>query len=501
MLRSFVSAVILAAMGLALLSVVSSGAHENHIKKLSPRVREVLDGRAPDKSVLVIMKNQADLSHLPEAQDRKTRITQVYDALRNIALEDQKDIRAFLDLKHARYRAHYIFNALTIYSPSSDLINILASRDDVARIVGNPNVKMQPPVKHYNGAKGQGIESNITHAGAARVWEELGIRGQNIVVAGQDTGVDWKHPALRRQYRGSRGQQNAIHDFNWHDAVHEPIEGNKGNPCGYNSVVPCDDDQHGTHTMGTMVGEDGSDNRIGMAPEAQWIACRNMDRGTGTPSTYIECFEFFLAPYPIHGNPMTDGDPSLAPHIINNSWGCPFSEGCEGNEIIPALKAMKAAGIMVVVSAGNDGPNCSTINDQPASIADYVLSVGALDHRASEIADFSSRGPTATERKIGPDVVAPGVNIRSSTPGGGFEGFFWSGTSMAAPHVSGLVALLWSAQPALEGKIDETRALIRKTAHPKTSKQTCSGTSGSQIPNNTYGFGIIDAYESVKSAL
>ena len=69
--------------------------------------------------------------------------------------------------------------------------------------------------------------------------------------------------------------------------------------------------------MGTMVGDDGGANQVGMAPDAKWIGCRNMDVGNGTPATYSECFQFFLAPTDLTGaNP----NPALAPHAINRNW-------------------------------------------------------------------------------------------------------------------------------------------------------------------------------------
>ncbi len=148
-----------------------------------------------------------------------------------------------------------------------------------------------------------------------------GYTGQGAVIGGQDTGYDWDHPALKNQYRGWNGA-SADHDYNWHDAIHVT-----GSICGANSPEPCDDDDHGTHTMGTMVGDDGLGNQIGMAPGARWIGCRNMNDGVGTPATYTECYEWFIAPYPVGGTP-DQGDPSKAPDVINNSWGCPPSEGC-----------------------------------------------------------------------------------------------------------------------------------------------------------------------------
>ncbi|RYZ65946.1 MAG: peptidase S8, partial [Proteobacteria bacterium] len=246
---------------------------------------------------------------------------------------------------------------------------------------------------------------------------------------------------------------------------------------------------------------DGLGNEIGMAPDAQWMACRNMDAGNGKPSTYIECFEFFIAPYPQGEDPMTAGNPLKAPHVINNSWGCTADEGCVGQEITPVLEALYRAGVMVVVSAGNDGPGCSTIHEQPATLSPYTLSVGAHNHRDGKIASFSSRGPSTLDGQVGPDLTAPGVSIRSAVPGGGYASGMWSGTSMAGPHVAGAVALLWSAKPELIGNIDETAKIIRETATPTTSTQVCGNVAGTAVPNNTFGFGRLNVAAAVAKAL
>src|SRR5207237_8406408 len=130
-------------------------------------------------------------------------------------------------------------------------------------------------------------------------------------------------------------------------------------------------------------------NQIGMAPGAKWIGCRNMDQGNGTPARYIECMEFFLAPYPIGGG---QGDPTKAPDITTNSWGCPPSEGCSVTSLQAAVEALAAAGIMMVVAAGNAGSSCSTVVDPPSFYA-ASYTVAALNTGTDTIAAFSSRSP------------------------------------------------------------------------------------------------------------
>lgn len=456
--------------------------------------------------VMVLLKEEADLSSASKLSTKEAKGAFVYNALTTVAQNSQKDLAQTLKAKNIPFKSLYIINAIVIDSVDEALINELSKRSDVKKIIGNPTVKITTPMTLLSSMNTllseetvAAVGDNITATGAEKVWNDFGTKGENIVIAGQDTGVDYKHAALKSHYRGLKEDGTFDHTYSWHDSISSPIQ-NGTNECGYNLSEPCDDDKHGSHTMGTMIGDDGGSNKIGMAPGAKWIACRNMDAGAGAPSSYLECFQFFLAPYPQNGNPLTDGKPEFAPHVINNSWGCPAEEGCEGREMVPALNAMEKAGIMTVVSAGNDGPGCSTIKDQPATITDLTFTVGAINHRNNKIASFSSRGPSKTDGGIGPDITAPGVSIRSSIPGGGYEGGMWSGTSMAGPHVAGAVALIWSAQPKLIGKIAETVDLLRSTATPITTSENCGGVSGTSIPNNTYGYGNLNVYEAVKKA-
>lgn len=448
-------------------------------------------------TILILMRDEADLSTIPKSGSRSQRIQNVFNRLVSTAQRSQANLLTWLASEKLQARSYYINNMIAVDHVTKAQLEKIAAREDVLQIVGNPEIQNRLPsgkTASFESPRGPG--ANIIRFGASKVWDELKIQGENIVIAGQDTGVRWNHKALKNQYRGWNGTQ-VDHAYSWHDSVHKSVGGNSS--CGYDLSVPCDDHDHGTHTIGTVVGDDGMGNQIGVAPRAKWIACRNMDSGIGSPEMYIECFQWFLAPWPQNGDPVQDARPEMAPHVINNSWGCPKKEGCEGGEFERVLKALRTAGIMVVVSAGNDGSSCSSIHEGPAFHSDLVLNVGAFDHRNDTIASFSSRGPSTLDQKIGPHIAAPGVDVRSSVSNGGYSEYGWSGTSMAGPHLVGLVALLWSSDPALIGKIEETEALIKEKAEPKTSSQTCGGVSGSARPNNTYGYGLGNAYEVVKS--
>ncbi len=428
---------------------------------------------------LIILKEQADPTLAADIPTREGRLVFLHTLLVETAERSQTDLRAALDDMGVTYRPYYLVNMIRVDGTRRGM-ETLAERPDVAQVIRNPNVRRYPfhwQVPYFDAStEVSATPWGVDKIDADKVWLRR-ITGQGIVVAGQDSGIDWKHPALQDSYRGWDGRR-ADHDGNWHDAWD-------------NTPEPFDDDSHGTHTLGTAIG-----NLVGVAPDAQWIGCRNMRHGLGNPGSYVECMEFLFAPYPVGGDPFRDGDPLLAPHVINNSWGCPPEEGCIGPEPIhTAVEVMRAAGIMMVVSAGNDGPGCSTVW-LPAS-EDAVFSVGAST-LGSLVVSYSSRGP-APDGLVKPDVVAPGVNIRSSIPGGEYANS--EGTSMAGPHVAGLVALLWSANPALIGDIDRTEEIITSTADRPTGYAQADTCGLGGVPNNAYGYGIVDALAAVEAAL
>ena len=432
--------------------------------------------------LFVILKDQADVSQAATIEDYDARRTYVYETLTAHALRSQADLRAVLDDYHIAYQPYYLVNGLEVNG--GPLLRLwLENRPEVDRVLDNPILRplpaaVTPAVGDYGYIPG-GSDWNLTLIRAQETWADFGVNGSGIVIGQSDSGVDGTHPEFADRYRGNIEGD----DYNWLD----PWNGTRS---------PTDIGGHGTHTLGTVLG-----NHVGVAPGASWIGCVNLARNLGNPARYLDCMQFMLAPFPQDGDPFTDGEPARSAHVLTNSWGCPEVEGCDGATFLPAVDALEAAGIFVVVGAGNNGDaGCRTITDPP-SLYPSTFTVGAVDADGS-LASFSSKGPAVLfgQILIKPDLVAPGVDILSAFPGDTYQ--ITSGTSMATPHVAGAVALLWSANPELIGDIERTRRILQESAFdlPVSSTGDTCGNTASR-PNNLEGYGLLDVYAAVERAL
>ncbi len=446
---------------------------------------------APDGetvSFLVVLSDQVDAVDFVAGADlsaasRVEKSAALYTALTATARTSQGTLRTWLDQRKIAYRAFYIVNMIEVRATAAQADQIRRF-PGIDRLVPNPTVRQalplpQPTNPPINQSTNQPLPQNVTALtyglsaiGADKVWA-LGFRGQGVVVASQDTGVEWTHPALQATYRGwDADTSTASHVYNWVDAW--PNDPNRPSACSPDPQVPCDDHGHGTHTVGTLTGTapTGADfTDIGVAPDAKWMGCRNMDNGNGTPASYTACFEFFLAPYPQGGDPATEGRPDLAPNIINNSWSCPPSEGCDAESLRQIVETVRAAGQLVVSSAGNAGPSCGSVRD-PIAIYDAAFSVGAVAENGV-IAPFSSRGLADGSGRIKPDLSAPGAAVYSSYVGGGY-GYLW-GTSMASPHVAGADGVALVRGPGVDRADRFDRAGADQKCRPRGGRPMRSG--------------------------
>jgi uncharacterized repeat protein (TIGR01451 family) len=437
-------------------------------RKIEPALlKQLIDkgGRAP---IIAEVRGTANLAAAAAETNPARRRQAVVSGLQMAAQQSQAGALATLAEREAaggaaNVRSFWIFNGVAA-DADLDTVLALAARPEVRIVRQERTIRLADgwtsQVSKPAGAlapQDQEAGWNITQIHADLVWNALHMDGSGVVVANIDTGVDLLHPALLTRYRGYDPHGLYRHACNWFDAT------------GGGATYPVDANGHGTHTMGTILGGGG----IGVAPGAKWIAVRAFDiQGIAQESWLHTAMEWIV-------NPGPGCDPANAPDVVSNSWGTSWGDV---DVFRGDVQALQAAGIFAVFAAGNNGPYESSVS-APASYPEG-FSVGAVTS-GDVVADFSGRGPSTWygQRLVKPEVSAPGVNVRSSLPGGAYGQL--SGTSMATPHVAGLAALMLQASPGLT--INQIEKIIGETAVRL----------GSPIPNNTYGWGRIDAYAAV----
>jgi subtilisin family serine protease len=433
------------------------------------------DGKA---AVFAVLSEQADLSAANAIEDWNARGWAVYNALNATAERTQPAVMATLRNFEASGQASaiksfWIVNLISLHADQST-IQALAAMPQIEHILPHVKLEKPQPVEQEAAMDGpEAIEWNVTKIRAPEVWTGYGVTGAGAVAANVDTGVQYNHPALVNQYRGNLGGGTFDHNYNWFNPA--------PNATCPNPNVPCDDNGHGSHTLGTEIGDDGGANQIGVAPGAQWIAAYGC---CPSNEALLEAQQWMVAPTDLAGN---NPDPTKRPHVLNQSWGGPG-----GSQIFEdVIAALRASGVFPTFSAGNSGSGAADGCGRLGAPGDNPSAFNVGSTTSSDaISSFSSRGPNPFTGKTGPEVSAPGSGVRSSVPTNGYASY--SGTSMASPHVAGAVALLISLEPKLAGQIEQLEELLRKTATPLTSAQTCGGVPGSQVPNNVFGWGRID---------
>ena len=411
-------------------------------------------------AVIVTLNDQQDMKEF-KGNDKRIRRSWIKRSLKDKADKSQKQLKKFLKQKKGRkITPFWIFNGIAV-TLSAGVVDELAKQPGVQSVQLDGVVSQPQPIA----ASVAPPEWNLDAITAPQLWA-MGYTGAGVVVAGMDTGVDAAHQSLASKWRGGSNS--------WYDPNGE-------------HATPYDKNGHGTQTMGVMIGGDLGESAIGVAPDAQWIAVKLFnDQGTASYSSIHLGFEWLLDP---DGDPNTDD----LPDVVNNSWGFGgLTDRCFV-EFQTDIQVLKAAGVAVVFSAGNAGPNSFT-SISPANYPDS-FAVGRVDDTLNVEAS-SSRGPSACSGDIYPELVAPGVNIKTAdlTFGGSFldSYAYVSGTSIAAPHVSGAMALLLSASPQLT--VDELEASLSQSA----------ADLGSFGWDNNYGNGLVDvtaAYNLTQSGI
>src|SRR5690554_1505790 len=453
--------------------------------EVSTRLMDAVSKANPDDfiRVMVYLSDQVDIIALDEKlyaenASLERRAYEVITALKEKAESTQNNLKNYFQTKLEEgkifdYQSFWIANMFLVHA-TPEVIYELTSRDDISQMDLDARLELdRPVVEAVNTDNIESVEPGLRIINAHLLWQ-MGITGAGRLLMGIDTGVELNHPALNFKWRGNTVPANQA----WFDP-------NTGSP------TPTDCDGHGTHTMGTMVGHSPTTgDTVGVAIDAEWIAAKTICTGPHT-SHSIAAFQWAMDP---DGNPGTITD---MPDAISNSWYDPdVSNECSGI-YKTTLDAVEAAGIAVVFSAGNNGPGVSTIT-KPKNINTDEVNVfcvaninGAsyLGGNLNPITSSSSRGPSLCggtgSLLIKPEVSAPGTNVRSAYPGGGYANL--TGTSMASPHVAGAIALLKQFAPTLTGK--QIKLALYNTAIDL-------GTPGE---DNTYGTGLIDVYAAMLS--
>ena len=443
---------------------------------LEPELLSTLQAEG-SANYFVKMTIEADLSPA-EGMDWDARGEFVWNALNEVARTTQAPVLDYCHKNGLDCTSMIASNSVFVRAGNMTAAQVLATLPGVATLRLERILPLPDPVAggtDGSGAMSQGAAPEATTAWgiidtkANQVWA-LGYKGAGIKVAGIDTGVQWNHPALVGHFACPGQPGNAAC---WYDP---------SNICGGSA---CDNNGHGTHTMGTMVADDNPALTYiaGMAPDATWIACKGCEDNSCSDFALSSCADWILAP---------GGDPANRPHIVNNSWG-----GSGGNNwYLTYVQAWRAAGIFPAFSAGNEGEfGCFTLG----SPGDYQASMASAAHDSGRSnAWFSSRGPSTYGHApyTKPNISAPGVATCSTVPTNSWA-CDYNGTSMASPHTAGAVALIWQACPALKGNMTATFELLQDNADTPPAGPCLAPPDGEG--NYTYGYGYLNALRAVQA--
>ncbi|EGZ19243.1 subtilisin serine protease [Phytophthora sojae] len=428
-------------------------------QRMHKRANVMVTMKSTGNDILAKIKGQKFTS-------RGHRVAALKDGLEGFAKESQRGIHELLGKvsdSFARSKSFWITNQIYVQQATPDLVKQLEKVPGVLSVEYEMVFPASMPVLSTQSMSSStsAAQWGVSKINAPDVWA-TGNTGQGVVIGSIDTGVRGTHEALASNYRQTYG---------WYDPETK-------------SSAPYDSTGHGTHVMGIMAGQFG----FGVAPGATWIACKGCRAQGCYGSDLLACFQFMLCPTTPSGGSK---DCSKAPNIVNNSWG-----GGQGLTMFDGvINAWRAAGIIPVVAAGNTGPNCGTIASPGDSAS--VITVGATDIN-DVLASFSSKGPTVRGLRK-PDVAAPGALILSSCWTDDSSYCFKSGSSMASPHVAGAIALYLSANPGTSYEKIKDLLQSRSVTTTLTTPTgfTCGNTQDRNFPNNQYGYGRIDIFNTL----
>ena len=451
-------------LNIAMTPVTAQSGTEPNLEKVEAEVLDAISTKG-EADFVVEMAEKADLSAAYAIKDWSERGWFVYNTLKETAARTQAPVIAVLKASGLKYESFYAGNEIAVTGSGMAVLSQIAALDAVGHIRYPRTATIDPidPLtQNLFDFSIDALDWGITDTNADDFWSAFGLQGDGIVVANIDTGVQWDHPALDQAYKCGT---NPSDPNCWYDP---------SNTCGGSM---CDNSGHGTHTMGTMVGDDDPTltYQVGMAPNAKWIACKGCESSTCSNASLNACADWILAP---------GGSPDNRPNIVNNSWG-----GGGGDDwYLAKVQAWRAAGIFPAFSAGNSGDACGSIG----SPSDYQESFATAAHDNNRtVASFSSRGPGDFGDNLytKPNISAPGVSICSSVPGSGWD-CSYSGTSMASPHSAGAVALLWSCNSERIGDMAATFEVLQDTADTPPAG-TCGAPADGE-GNYTYGYGYLN---------
>jgi len=453
----------------------------NAIFAYSPKIDPVLSrtlARQGNANILVSMSagTKDILNNLAQVSfaSRTERSQAVYDALTARARNSQLQVLSFLSVsatsnafKFGTVKSLWITNQISIQVASREFVEVLASMDEISRIREDEIEYLIEPIEHRttNETSVNAVfQWGVAQIQAPQAWTLFGgINGTGVTVAGIDTGVRHTHVILRNNYKND--------GHSWFD------------PYG-DTEIPHDNNGHGTHTVGTIVGEQG----FGVAPGANWIACKGLnDNGQGSGTNLLLCGQFLICPTTPTGE---DADCSKTPHVVSNSWG-----GAGGRDFYDDLiAAWHAAGVVPLFSNGNSGPNCGTAGG-PADR--NVIAVGSTTVD-DELSYFSSVGPSQANT-MKPEISAPGSTVMSADHRYDNTYSIKSGTSMACPHAAGAVALLLSRNPNLTYM--QIKTLLQSYADRDLEffGAKCSFISDNAFPNHHFGYGRLNIFKSLQA--